>query len=144
MHIVPPVWVRTVFSAHPSLPECFRIIFLASWIPGRCLPATIRVWSSGDRFTRFRIFCVLKGSLFGDAVSNKVDTSAQVSHCFGALKIDAFRDPEEFQRGMDVMLEKLRPTRKFISQDRRNLSMNRKYSIVERCIYLTNAWGFSF
>ena len=55
------------------------------------------------------IFCaVLSGSPFGDAISDTATTSARVSHFFGAIKIDRFRDPGEFRADMDTMLEKLR------------------------------------
>ncbi|MBT4482159.1 MAG: Ldh family oxidoreductase, partial [Candidatus Latescibacteria bacterium] len=35
-------------------------------------------------------------------------SSARVSHFFGAIRIDRFRDPAEFRRDMDIMLKNLR------------------------------------
>ena len=55
------------------------------------------------------ILCsVLCGAPFGQALSDTETSSARVSHFFGAIKIDAFRDPVEFRRDMDRMLQDLR------------------------------------
>lgn len=55
------------------------------------------------------ILCaVLCGAPFGPALSDTETSSARVSHFFGAIKIDAFRDPVEFRGDMDRMLADLR------------------------------------
>lgn len=55
------------------------------------------------------IFCaVLSGAAFGDMISDTATTSARVSHFFGAIKIDRFRDPADFRADMDTMLGNLR------------------------------------
>ena len=55
------------------------------------------------------ILCaVLAGSPFGDMISDTATTSARVSHFFGAIKIDHFRDPADFRADMDKMLASLR------------------------------------
>lgn len=55
------------------------------------------------------IFCaVLGGASFGADVYDTAESSARVSHFFGAIKISCFRDPLEFRRDMDKMLKALR------------------------------------
>jgi len=55
------------------------------------------------------ILCsVLCGAPFGADLSDTETSSARVSHFFGAIKIDAFRDPKEFRSDMDTMLGRLR------------------------------------
>jgi L-2-hydroxycarboxylate dehydrogenase (NAD+) len=57
------------------------------------------------------ILCaVLSGAPFGPAVVDTETSSARVSHFFGAMRIDRFRDPQEFRRDMDRMLIALRTT----------------------------------
>jgi len=51
---------------------------------------------------------VLCGAPFGPGVSDTATSSGRVSHFFGALRIDTFRDPREFRRDMDCMLRDLR------------------------------------
>ncbi len=51
---------------------------------------------------------VLSGGLFGQQVADTETTSARVSHCFAAMKIDMFQKPEEFKKSMDSMLKALR------------------------------------
>jgi L-2-hydroxycarboxylate dehydrogenase (NAD+) len=41
-------------------------------------------------------------------VADTATTSGRVSHFFGAIRIDAFRDPMAFRRDMDRMLADLR------------------------------------
>lgn len=55
------------------------------------------------------ILCaVLGGAAFGVDVFDTPTSSARVSHFFGALKIDCFRDPQGFRHDMDRMLRTLR------------------------------------
>jgi len=55
------------------------------------------------------ILCaVLGGAAFGQDLYDTETSSARVSHFFGAIKIDTFRDPQEFRRDMDRMLSNLR------------------------------------
>jgi L-2-hydroxycarboxylate dehydrogenase (NAD+) len=55
------------------------------------------------------ILCaLLAGAPFGPALRDSATSSARVSHFFGALRIDAFRDPAEFRKDMDAMLRDLR------------------------------------
>jgi LDH2 family malate/lactate/ureidoglycolate dehydrogenase len=55
------------------------------------------------------ILCaVLCGAPYGTGVADTATSSGRVSHFFGAIRIDAFRDPVEFRRDMDRMLGMLR------------------------------------
>ncbi len=55
------------------------------------------------------ILCaVLCGASFGQGVFDTAESSARVSHFFGAIKISCFRDPKEFRQDMDRMLQEYR------------------------------------
>jgi LDH2 family malate/lactate/ureidoglycolate dehydrogenase len=55
------------------------------------------------------ILCaVLCGAPFGPSVADSVQSSGRVSHFFGAIRIDTFRDPAAFRQDMDRMLQDLR------------------------------------
>jgi L-2-hydroxycarboxylate dehydrogenase (NAD+) len=55
------------------------------------------------------ILCALLcGAPWGPAVADTETSSGRVSHFFGAMRISAFRDPKEFRRDMDQMLQDLR------------------------------------
>jgi LDH2 family malate/lactate/ureidoglycolate dehydrogenase len=57
------------------------------------------------------ILCaVLCGAPFGPEVADTATSSGRVSHFFGAIQIEAFRDPAGFRHDMDRMLEGLRLT----------------------------------
>ncbi len=59
--------------------------------------------------TMVDILCaVLGGAPFGTDICDTETSSARVSHFFGAIKIDRFRDPADFRRDMDTMLSRLR------------------------------------
>jgi LDH2 family malate/lactate/ureidoglycolate dehydrogenase len=55
------------------------------------------------------ILCALSsGGVFGEAVMDSEQSSARVCHFFLALRIDLFRDPEDFKRDISRMLGELR------------------------------------
>jgi LDH2 family malate/lactate/ureidoglycolate dehydrogenase len=55
------------------------------------------------------ILCaVSSGGVFGGAVMDSEITSARVCHFFMALRLDLFRDPEDFKRDISRMLGELR------------------------------------
>jgi LDH2 family malate/lactate/ureidoglycolate dehydrogenase len=55
------------------------------------------------------ILCaVLCGAPYGPAVVDTETSSGRVSHFFGAIRIDTFRNPHEFRQDMDRMLQNLR------------------------------------
>ncbi|MBB6479993.1 Ldh family oxidoreductase [Spirochaeta isovalerica] len=51
---------------------------------------------------------VLSGASFGQGVFDTEESSARVSHFFGAIDISRFRDPDDFRRDMDDMLREIR------------------------------------
>lgn len=53
---------------------------------------------------------VTSGGDFGKSVMDSAATSARVCHFFGALKIELFRDPEEFKNDMGQLLDELEQT----------------------------------
>ena len=55
------------------------------------------------------ILCaVLCGAPFGGAVADAEKSAGRVSHFFGAIRVDTFRNPEEFRADMDRLLFDLR------------------------------------
>ncbi len=55
------------------------------------------------------ILCaVLAGAPFGQDICDTETTSARVSHFFGAIKIESFREASSFRKDMDKMLYRLR------------------------------------
>jgi L-2-hydroxycarboxylate dehydrogenase (NAD+) len=57
------------------------------------------------------ILCaVLCGAPFGPSVADTATSSGRVSHFFGAIRVDTFREPAEFRRDMDRLLHDLRTT----------------------------------
>jgi len=57
------------------------------------------------------ILCsVLAGAPFGQELCDTETSSARVSHFFGAVKIDCFRDPAAFRADMDRLLADIRAT----------------------------------
>ena len=57
------------------------------------------------------ILCAaLSGGPTGSDVRDTATSSARVSHFFGAIRIDTFREPRAFRADMDSMLQKLRAT----------------------------------
>ena len=50
---------------------------------------------------------LLSGGLFGKDVMDSEATSARVCHFFGAIRLDLFRDPEEFKNDVGRMMDEL-------------------------------------
>jgi LDH2 family malate/lactate/ureidoglycolate dehydrogenase len=62
---------------------------------------------------------VLSGAAFGTDVGNaSEDKQCNVGHFFGAIRIDAFRDPQSFKNDMDKLLEELRQAPKAVGEER--------------------------
>lgn len=61
---------------------------------------------------------VLSGSAWGPDIYDSQESSAKVSHCFGAMKIDLFMEPREFRKNMDKMLGDIRAMKPAEGQDR--------------------------
>ena len=54
---------------------------------------------------------LLSGGTFGKSVMDSETTSARVCHFFGAIRLDLFRDPEEFKNDMGRMMDELNAMR---------------------------------
>ncbi|MBN1294755.1 MAG: Ldh family oxidoreductase [Candidatus Latescibacteria bacterium] len=99
---------KTAHNAHTTLEDMFHRL------GGGILP----LGGEGELFGGHKgyglavmvdILCsVLCGAPYGAALSDTETSSARVSHFFGAIKIEAFRDPKDFRRDMDDMLRNLR------------------------------------
>lgn len=62
---------------------------------------------------------VLSGAAFGKNVSDPSKLSnANVGHFFAAIRLDAFREPEEFKQDMDNLFHQLKTAEKAIGQER--------------------------
>jgi len=80
------------------------------------------------------ILCaVLGGAAFGHAISDTATTSARVSHFFGAIRIDRFRDPAEFRHDMDRLLGELRACPPSKGEDRVYFAGLREFEMEDEC-----------
>lgn len=62
---------------------------------------------------------VLSEAAFGGNVGNATqDKECNVGHFFGAIRIDAFRDPHDFKQDMDALLTQLRQAPKAAGEER--------------------------
>ena len=65
------------------------------------------------------ILCgVLSGGDFGADIADEPGSHARVSHFFGAIRVDTFREPAAFRQDMDRMLRDLRATPPAAGEDR--------------------------
>ena len=62
---------------------------------------------------------VLSGAAFGQEVGHPKDNlNANVGHFFAAMRLDAFRDPQEFKQDLDALFTQLKETEKAEGQER--------------------------
>ena len=81
------------------------------------------------------ILCsVLCGAPFGPALSDTETSSARVSHFFGAIRIDAFRNPQEFRRDMDSMLKDLRNCPTAVGEERVYFAGQKEFEAEEESL----------
>lgn len=78
---------------------------------------------------------VLTGAAFADQVyprdSSGKPLPANLGHLFAALRIDLFRDPEDFKSDMDVLLGKLKNSSKAEGEDRIYIHGEKEYEKAE-------------
>ena len=80
------------------------------------------------------ILCaVLCGAPSGAGVMDTATSSARVSHFFGAIRIDRFRDPAEFRRDMDRMLADLRACPPAEGAERVYFAGEKEFEHEQRC-----------
>ncbi len=80
------------------------------------------------------ILCgVLAGSSFGADIADQAGSSARVSHFFGAIRIDTFRDPRAFRRDMDHLLRSLRSSPPAEGEERVYFAGLKEFEYEEAC-----------
>jgi L-2-hydroxycarboxylate dehydrogenase (NAD+) len=77
---------------------------------------------------------VLCGAPFGSGLADARTTSGRVSHFFGAIRIDTFRDPQEFRRDMDRMLADLRECPRAEGAERVYYAGQKEFEHEEECL----------
>lgn len=83
------------------------------------------------------ILCaVLCGAPFGPELADTSSSSARVSHFFGAMRIDAFRDPQAFRRDMDRLLSGLRSSPPARGAERVYFAGQKEFEAEARCQHL--------
>lgn len=79
---------------------------------------------------------VLSGSAFADETYKKDDKGnplpANIGHFFGAMKIDFFRDPDEFKHDMDILIRKIKQSKKAEGESRIYIHGEKEYELEER------------
>ena len=80
------------------------------------------------------ILCaVLSGSAFGTEISDTANSSARVSHFFGAISIERFREPAGFRQDMDRMLRELRDSPAAEGADRVYFAGQKEFEMEAEC-----------
>ncbi len=75
---------------------------------------------------------VLSGSAFGKNVANpKSEEPARVGHFFAAIRLDAFRDPDDFKQDMEKLFEQLRSAEKAEGQDRIYIHGEKEFELAK-------------
>ncbi len=76
---------------------------------------------------------VLSGAAFGRNVADPVHLSnANVGHFFAAMRLDAFRDPDEFKQDMDRLFQQLKTAEKAIGHDRIYIHGEKEFELTEK------------
>lgn len=76
---------------------------------------------------------VLSGAAFGGDVADPSRVAkANVGHFFAAMRLDAFREPEEFKKDMDNLFQQLRSAEKAIGHDRIFIHGEKEFELTER------------
>lgn len=76
---------------------------------------------------------VLSGSAFGKNVSDpKAQGAARVGHFFAAIRLDAFRDPQEFKQDLELLFDQLRNAEKAEGQDRIFIHGEKEFELTKK------------
>jgi LDH2 family malate/lactate/ureidoglycolate dehydrogenase len=76
---------------------------------------------------------VLSGSAFGKNVSDpKNPGPANVGHFFAAIRLDAFRDPDDFKKDMEALFDQLRSAEKAEGQDRIYIHGEKEFELAQK------------
>jgi LDH2 family malate/lactate/ureidoglycolate dehydrogenase len=76
---------------------------------------------------------VLSGSAFGKNVADpKKESSANVGHFFAAIRLDAFRDPNDFKKDLEALFNQLRTAEKAEGQDKIYIHGEKEFELAEK------------
>jgi LDH2 family malate/lactate/ureidoglycolate dehydrogenase len=76
---------------------------------------------------------VLSGAAFGRNVSDPGKlANANVGHFFAAMRLDAFRDPDEFKQDLDSLFQQLKTTEKAIGHDRIFIHGEKEFELSDK------------
>lgn len=76
---------------------------------------------------------VLSGASTGHDVGHKGENKpSDVGHFFAAVRVDAFRDLEDFKRDMDKLLDELKNAPRAVGQDRIYIHGEKEFELSER------------
>lgn len=75
---------------------------------------------------------VLSGSSFGENVGKtEQNKSAGVGHFFAAMRLDAFRDPDDFKKDLEALFHQLKEAEKAEGQDRIYIHGEKEFDLAE-------------
>jgi len=78
---------------------------------------------------------VLAGTGFGEQVyGSSAPGASRIGHFFAAIRIDAFRDPDEFASDMDALLGSLRDSPKAAGEERIYIHGEKEFEKAERAL----------
>ncbi len=76
---------------------------------------------------------VLSGAAFGSGVGSTArDAPANVGHFFGAVRIDAFRDAQEFKADLDRLMRMMKDAPKAAGQERIYIHGEKEFELTEK------------
>lgn len=76
---------------------------------------------------------VLSGAAFGKNVADpNKGTNANVGHFFAAMRLDAFRDPDEFKKDLDELFTQLKTADKADGQNRIYIHGEKEFELTEK------------
>jgi len=75
---------------------------------------------------------VLSGSPFGRDLYSKEAQSTKISHLFGAIRIDAFMDPDQFKEAMDAYIHMIKGSARATGRDRIFIHGEKEFELYEQ------------
>ncbi|MAT41152.1 MAG: malate dehydrogenase [Anaerolineaceae bacterium] len=76
---------------------------------------------------------VLSGAAFGENVGKSgQNLASNVGHFFAAMRLDAFRDPEEFKQDLDALFDQLTKAEKAVGQERIYIHGEKEFELTEQ------------
>ncbi len=76
---------------------------------------------------------VLSGAAFGENVGKAgPNETANVGHFFAAMRLDAFRDPQEFKQDLDALFDQLTQAEKAVGQERIYIHGEKEFELAQQ------------